>query len=97
VITCVGNIGYGIYYLLMFAIPLVVGDRFGVRAGLWLKLAAVSGLVVTLLAMGFNLLPIVDVASKAAFAAKVLGASFVLNLAGMAVYANGTRRVRRSL
>ena len=39
-ITSVGNICYGIYYLMMFAVPLVVGDRFGVRAGLWLKAAA---------------------------------------------------------
>jgi amino acid transporter len=95
VIICVGNIGYGIYYLMMFAIPLVVGGRFGVRAGFWLKLAAMSGLIVTLLAMGFNLLPIVDVASKWNFAAKVLGASFVLNLAGMVVYRNGTRHAKR--
>jgi amino acid transporter len=95
VITCVGNIGYGIYYLIMFAIPLVVGDRFGVRAGFWLKLAAISGLGVTLLAMGFNLLPIVDVASRWNFAAKVLGASFVLNLAGVAVYRNGIRHAQQ--
>ena len=77
---------------MMFAIPLVVGDRFGVRAGFWLKVAAVSGLVVTLLAMGFNLLPIVDVASKWLFAAKVMGPALVLNLVGVGVYRNGTRR-----
>ena len=89
--TC-GNICYGIYYLMMFAIPLVVGDRFGVRAGFWLKVSAVSGAVVTLpLATGFNLLPIVDVANKWVFGAKVLGTSVVLNLIGVAIYWNGTR------
>jgi amino acid transporter len=93
VLNSVGNIGYGIYYLMMFAIPLVVGDRFGVRAGFWLKIAAVSGFTVTVLAMGFNLLPIVDVASKWVFAAKILGAALVLNVVGMAIYWNGTRRV----
>jgi len=31
VINSVGNVSYGIYYLMMFAIPLVIGDRFGVR------------------------------------------------------------------
>jgi amino acid transporter len=92
VINSVSNVGYGIYYLMMFAIPLVVSDRFGVRAGLWLKLAAVSGFAVTALSMGFVVLPIVDVASKWVFAGKVAGASLLLNLAGVAIYWNGTRR-----
>ncbi len=91
-INSAGNIFYGIYYLMMFAIPLVVGDRFGTRAGSWLKLGAVSGLGVTLVAMGFNLLPIVDVASKWSFATKIAGVSLALNLLGMAVYWNGTRK-----
>jgi amino acid transporter len=91
-ISSVGNIFYGTYYLMMFAIPFVVGARFGARAGSWLKLAATSGLAVTLLAMGLNLLPIVNVASKWEFAGKVAGVSLVLNLVGMAIYWNGTRR-----
>jgi amino acid transporter len=94
VINSVANVGYGIYYLMMFSIPLIVGDRFGVRAGFWLKLASVSGLLVTALAMGFLVLPIVDVASKWLFAAKVVGASLVLNLVGIAIYWNGTRLAR---
>jgi len=95
VINSVGNVGYGIYYLIMFAIPLVVGDRFGVRAGFWLKAAAGSGLAVTALAMAFLVLPIVDVASKWNFAIKVAGASLVMNAVGVAIYWNGTRRPRR--
>ncbi len=97
IVTC-GNIFYGIYYVMMFLIPLVAGGRFGVRAGLWMKLAAVSGIAVTLLAMGFNLIPIVEVASRWAFAAKVAGVSLMLNLLGIAIYWNGTRnRARRGL
>jgi amino acid transporter len=91
-VSSANNIFYGVYYLMMFAIPLVVGDRFGVRAGFWLKAASISGLAVTLLAMGFNLMPIVDVASRSMFAAKVLGTSLVLNAIGVAIYWNGTRR-----
>jgi amino acid transporter len=90
-INSVGNVGYGIYYLMMFLISLVVGDRFGVRAGGWLKLGAVSGLLMTGLSMFFNVVPIVDVASKWVFAAKVLGTGLVLNLVGMGAYWNGTR------
>jgi amino acid transporter len=92
VINSAGNVFYGIYYLMMFAIPLVVGGRFGTRAGFWLKLAAVSGFAVTALSMGFNVVPIVDVASKWMFAAKIAGASLALNLVGVAIYWNGTRR-----
>jgi hypothetical protein len=44
--------------------------------------------------MGFLVLPIVDVASKWLFAAKVVGASLVLNLVGIAIYWNGTRLAR---
>jgi len=91
-INSVGNVSYGIYYLMMFAIPLIVGNRFGVRAGFWLKVASASGLVVTAMAMGFLVLPIVDVASRALFAAKVVGTSLVLNLVGVAIYWNGTQR-----
>jgi amino acid transporter len=91
-VSSANNIFYGVYYLMMFAIPLVVGDRFGVRAGFWLKAASVSGLAVTLLAMGFNLLPIVDVASRWMFAAKVMGTALLLNAIGVAIYWNGTRR-----
>jgi amino acid transporter len=86
-----GNIFYGVYYLMMFLIPLVVGDRFGVRAGVWLRTGAVSGLLVTALAIGFNLLPIVEVANRWVFAAKVAGTSVVLNLVGVLIYWNGTR------
>jgi amino acid transporter len=92
-INSVGNVSYGAYYLMMFAIPLVVGTRFGVKPGRWLKLAAVSGLAVTALATGFTLLPIVDVANKWAFGAKVVGASLVLNFVGIAIYCNGTRKI----
>jgi amino acid transporter len=92
VITSVGNLAYGIYYVMMFAIPLVVGKRFEARAGTWLKVGALCGMVVTLLAMGFNLLPIVDVASKWVFAGKVAVPAVLMNLAGMAVYWNGTRQ-----
>jgi hypothetical protein len=72
-----------------------VGDRTAARAGFWLKLAAVSGLAVTLLSMGFMLLPLVDVASRWVFAAKVAGTSLVLNAVGVAIYWNGTRRARQ--
>jgi amino acid transporter len=93
-LTDSGNICYGFTYLLMFAIPLIVGDRFGTRPGAWLKLAALSGLGMTLLAIGFQLLPITDVANKWVFAAKVSGTALVFNAVGLGIYLRGMWRVR---
>jgi amino acid transporter len=93
VVNSSGNIFYGIYYLMLFAIPLIprVGAQAGRRPGLWLKAAAVSGFVVTAVSMVFNLLPIVDVSSTWAFALKVVLASALLNAVGVVIYLRGTR------
>ena len=93
-ISSAGNLLYGVYYLLLFAIPLVIGGRLGVRAGGWLKLAAVSGVLVTALSMGFNMLPIVEVANRWVFAAKVVASAAALNAIGIGVYWGGTRMRR---
>jgi amino acid transporter len=86
------NFGYGAYYLLMLAIPLAAGARLGKPAGLWTKIASSCGFAVTLLAMGFGLVPIVTVTSKWGFAAEVFGAAVVMNLCGAAVYWRGSSR-----
>ncbi|GAC1416334.1 MAG: branched-chain amino acid transporter BcaP [Acidobacteriaceae bacterium] len=93
-ISSAGNLLYGVYYLLLFAIPLVIGGRFAARPGGWLKLAAVSGVLVTVLSMGFNMLPIVDVANRWVFAAKVVTSAAVLNAIGVGIYWWGTRMRR---
>jgi amino acid transporter len=93
-LTDSGNICYGLTYLMLFAIPLFVGSRFGTKPGSWLKLAALSGLGMTLLAIGFQLLPITDVSNVWAFAAKVSGTALLLNSVGLGIYLRGTRRMR---
>lgn len=90
-ISSAGNLLYGVYYILLFAIPLAAGVRFSQRAGPWLKVAGISGLLVTVVSMIFNLLPIVDVASTWMFAAKVVLAAVVLNAVGVGIYWWGTR------
>jgi hypothetical protein len=90
----VGNACYGIYYLLMFAVPLVVGSRFSHRAQWLLRLGCICGIVVTLLSIIFAFVPIVEVKSPMVFAAKVGLAIFVTNLAGAAVYLRGKRLAR---
>jgi len=86
---------YGIAYLVMFAIPLI-GLR-SVRAGapLWLRIASISGFVVTLLYIVFSTFPIVEVVNPYWFAAKIVGVTLVTNLIGVAVFASGSRRAAR--
>ncbi|MEP6819196.1 MAG: APC family permease, partial [bacterium] len=52
---------YALIYMVLFAIPLVAVKRFGVKPPLWLKVAAVSGFVVSVMAGFFTLIPITPV------------------------------------
>jgi amino acid transporter len=94
-VTC-GFVCYGVNYLLMFAVPLLLGTRFSLRPDLRapfaVRFACLCGASVTVLAMIFNLVPIVDVTSTRMFALKVGGATILLNLLGALVYWNGSRR-----
>ena len=87
---------YGINYLLMFSLPLLLGTRFSLRPDLRppnsVRVACLCGASVTALSMTFNLVPIVDVASPGMFALKVGSAALILNLLGSLIYWNGTRR-----
>lgn len=77
---------YDIYFAMMFLIPLTVGKRFGKPASLGLKIAAASGLGVTLLHAFFSLYPIIDVPNPIRFAEKIISASVVINIVGLALY-----------
>ena len=93
VINTSGQLMFGLYYCAMFAVPLFVGSRFGVKPGFWLKACAVSGLTITVVQTVLATVPIVDVHSSWAYAAKVGGTGLVINLVGAAVYWRG--RVRQ--
>jgi glutamate:GABA antiporter len=90
-----GNICYGVNYLLMFAVPLVAGTRFGLRPdlrpGVILRLACLCGVAVTLLATLFNFVPIVEVPAPWLFALKVALVALAINAAGAAIYWRGVR------
>ena len=91
-----GFICYGVNYLLMFAVPLLAGTRFSrrpdLKPGLLLRVACLAGASMTILSMIFNLVPIVDVASKWGFALKVGGAAVAINLLAAAIYWRGSGR-----
>ena len=89
------NVCYGVYYLLMFAVPWIAGTRFSrrpdLRPGLGLRLACLCAIAFTLLATIFNFVPIVDVPQPWLFAAKVGLAALVVNFIGAIIYWRGTR------
>lgn len=90
------SILYGLTYLVLFAVPIVGLARTGERAPRWIRVAAVVGFATTALFVVLSVLPIVGVASRAAFAVKVGGTVVVANVLGAALYLRGRRRARRS-
>jgi glutamate:GABA antiporter len=88
------GIFYGLTYLAMFAVPLFGLKRAQVVAPWWVKLCAVSGLLMTGLYVTLSVLPIIPVGSRTLFAAKIIGLIVVTNLIGLALYRSGRRRRR---
>jgi amino acid transporter len=85
---------YALAYLVMFALPLLAADRFGARAPRWLRAAALSGFAMTALYVVLATVPIVDVVSRWAFAAKMVLVIAVANAIGIAIYALRTSASR---
>ena len=83
---------YDIYFGMMFLIPLVVGNRFGKPPGVFLKAAALSGLLVTILHGALSVFPIIDVPHPVLFGIKILMSALFINLVGVFIY----RRSRRN-
>jgi amino acid transporter len=77
---------YALIYIVLFAIPLVAIKKFGVSAPLWLKVAAVSGLIVSIVAGVFTLIPITPVSNTWTFALKILAVVVFANVLGALLY-----------
>jgi amino acid transporter len=77
---------YALIYMVLFAIPLVAMKRFGVKAPLWLKVAAVSGFVVSVVGGFFTMVPITPVSSPLMFALKIIVVVVGANAVGVALY-----------
>lgn len=82
---------YGLAYLVMFAIPLSSRKELGLRPGLGVRVAAVSGFLVTLLFLMLAVFPIIPVESRGQYEAKALAGILGANLAGWAFYYLGRR------
>jgi glutamate:GABA antiporter len=86
------NVFYGIVYGMLFAIPLFGATAVRTRAGIWLRLAAVCGFLVSLSAIFFTVYPIIEVPSTVIFAVKIIGVTAIANAIGVAIYVVGKKR-----
>ena len=86
------GIFYGLTYLAMFAVPLFGFTGSPVRPPWWVKLCALSGLLMTGLYVTLSVLPIIPVGSRTLFALKIIGLIAITNLAGVVFYAASRRR-----
>jgi amino acid transporter len=84
---------YGIAYLAMFAIPLVAHKSRGLRPKLWLRLAAASGFLVTLLFVLLSAFPIIKVPNQMAYTLKTVVVILGANTIGLLIYRVRSRKV----
>jgi amino acid transporter len=88
---------YGIAYLALFAIPIFSPRSRGLRPRLWIRIAAASGLLVTLLFVALSIFPIIDVDSSWLYSLKIAGVVLGANLLGWMLYRAGQRKRARTL
>lgn len=87
-----GGIFYALTYVVMFAIPLIGLRGVTPRPPWWVRGAALSGLVITLLYTVLSVFPIIQVASVAGFALKITAVIVLLNIVGFGILVAARRR-----
>ena len=85
---------YGIVYFMLFAIPLFGAAAIRSGAPIWLRIAALCGAGVSLLAIFFTVYPIIDVPNPLIFGAKIAAVTVTANAIGAAIFAIGERKRR---
>jgi glutamate:GABA antiporter len=88
------NVFYGIVYLALFAIPIAGAGAIRSRAPICLRIAAVCGFAVCLLAIFYTVYPIIDVPSPLIFGIKIIAVTVVANAIGAAIFLVGEKRRR---
>jgi glutamate:GABA antiporter len=84
---------YALTYVVMFAIPLFGLRGITPRPPVWLKVCALSGLLMTILYVALSIVPIIRVESRGLFALKIGGLIVLTNVLGWAIYRAAARRV----
>ena len=77
---------YAIAYLALFAIPLLAAKSSAFRSPPWLRILALSGLLLTLLFVLLSVFPIVRVQSESVYTWKTIVVLVAANLGGLLLY-----------
>jgi amino acid transporter len=77
---------YGIAYLALFAIPILSPKQRGLRPRLWLRIAAVSGFLMTFLYVALSIYPIIKVESSSHYSLKIAAVVLGANFLGWMIY-----------
>ena len=85
---------YALTYLVMFAIPLVGLRGLAGQSPWWLKIASISGFLVTLLFTVFSIIPIVKVESRTGFALRIIVVILAANSIGAMLFLIAERKRR---
>ena len=86
------GIFYALTYVVMFAIPLFGLRGVTPRPPLWLRLASLSGLLMTLLYVVLSVFPIIKVESVSTFALKITLTVVAMNLVGIGILLSARKR-----
>jgi glutamate:GABA antiporter len=79
------GIFYALTYVVMFSIPLFGLRAVAPRPPMWLQLASLSGLLMTVLYIVLSVFPIIQVESVFTFAAKITMTIVAMNLVGIGI------------
>lgn len=77
---------YGIAYLALFAIPIFSRREKGLRPSGWVRVAAGSGLMVTVIFVLLSVFPIIEVGSSWRYSLKIAGVVLGANALGWIIY-----------
>src|SRR5215467_888274 len=80
------GIFYALTYLVMFLVPITGLKDLEPRPPGWLRLAALSGFLMTLLYVVLSVFPIIPVGSRLSFTSKIVGLVFFANLIGCVIF-----------
>jgi amino acid transporter len=75
---------YAIPYCIMFLVP-ICSTKLG-KASSWIRIAAISGFVMTVLDIYFSAVPIIHVSNSMMFTLKIAGVGIAGNLLGVGLY-----------
>jgi amino acid transporter len=83
---------YAVAYVALFALPLFGNRALRNALPTWVKLAALGGLISSVISLAIAVYPIVDVTSRGEYALKISAVVVVSNIAGVLIYRAGQRR-----